>query len=236
MRITVFKCLAIFICSMEMAQADNRVNKMSFCFEVWQPLAYLNEQGEAAGEHIDFLKSIAKPYGYQISFNEMPFKRCLKEVQRGHVDFAMHVDGTDDVELIDHPMGYWNLLFAYKDNHSRNQIKNKDSKILISRDYAYPKSVMDKLDSMSVQVVTESFYANTPYEVKKLFKLVESGFVDAMLVDKTWAQYELSRQLINVVLDEQVLYAQPYYFGYAKGSEEKANLLLQALKKMKNTK
>jgi len=230
MRITLFKCLVIFIYSIGIAHANNSATKLSFCFEVWQPFAYLNEQGDAAGEHIAFLQNAAEPYGFQLSFNEMPFKRCLKEVKQGHIDFAMHVDENDGVQLIDHPMGSWDLLFAYKDKDSRRQIKNKDRKILVARDYAYPKKVMDKLNSMSVQVVTESFYTRTPYEVKKLFKLVESGFVDAILVDKSWAQYELSKQEINVVLDDEVLYSQPYYFGYAKGNEEKADFLLQALK------
>lgn len=236
MRITLLKCLVILIFSMGSAHANNSVNKFSFCFEVWRPYAYLNEQGQAIGEHIDFLESTAEPYGYQLSFNEMPFRRCLKEVQQGHIDFAMHVDETDAVELIEHPMGSWDLLFAYKDKNSRQQIKNKDSKVLISRDYVYPKAVMDTLSSMSVQIVTESFYTSTSYEVKNLFRLVESGFVDAMLVDKAWAQHALSNQEINVVLDDKVLYSQPYYLGYAKGNKEKANFLLQALKCVKNIK
>jgi ABC-type amino acid transport substrate-binding protein len=236
MRITLFKCLVIFIYNIGIAHADNRAIKLSFCFEAWQPFAYLNKQGEAVGEHIAFLKSVLEPYGSQLSFHDMPFRRCLKEVKQGHIDFIMHVDETDGVQLIDHPMGYWELLLAYKDKSSRRKIENKDSKILVSRDYAYPKPVIDKLDSMSVQIVTESFYTNTPYEVKKLFKLVESGFVDAILVDKAWAKYELSKQEINVVLDDQLFYSQPYYFGYVKGNEEKANFLLSVLLSVKGTK
>jgi hypothetical protein len=208
-------------------------NKLSFCFEVWQPFSYVNEKGLANGRDIDFLKSVLEPLNNQLIFIELPFKRCLKKVQQGDIDFALHVDETDGIKLIDYPMGSWDLLFAYKDEKAASlpfNRNNKQSKILIARDYTYPKEVIDKLAAMSVKILSESFYTHTAKEVTNLFKLVEFGLVDAILVDKSWAEYELSRQNIKITLADTLLYSEPLFIGYREGNEMNAQLLLQALK------
>lgn len=175
-------------------------NRFSFCFEVWQPFSYVDEHGLANGRDIDF---------------------------------ALHVDETDGIKLIDYPMGSWDLLFAYKNEKTVSlpfNSNNKQSKILIARDYTYPKEVIDKLMDMSVEILKGSFYTSTSNEVKNLFKLVESGMVDAILVDKAWAEYELLRQNIKITLADTLLYSEPQFIGYRKGNEINAQLLIQALK------
>ncbi|WP_085300565.1 substrate-binding periplasmic protein [Cognaticolwellia mytili] len=232
MRAILLRILVIFFFFMNSNEARGE-NRFSFCFEVWQPFSSVDEHGLANGRDIDFLKSALEPFDYQLTFIELPFKRCLKEVQQGNIDFALHVDETDGIKLIDYPMGSWDLLFAYKNEKTASlpfNSNNKQSKILIARDYTYPKEVIDKLMAMSVEILNGSFYTSTSNEVKNLFKLVESGMVDAILVDKAWAEYELLRQNIKITLADTLLYSEPQFIGYRKGNEINAQLLIQALK------
>ena len=206
--------------------------KLSFCYETWHPFAYVNEAGKAAGEHIELLKQALAMTDYQAVFIELPFMRCLKQVKNGHIDFVLHVDETDNFELINHPIGSWDLLLVYKfgqQKHLSVNEKNRSAKVLIARDYAYPQVVLDTLNTMAVEIIQKSFYTSNTEEVKRLFKLLEAGFVDAILVDKSWAEYEMSRQNIQVTLSEEILYSQPQYIGYVDRNRATAQKVYSAL-------
>jgi len=206
--------------------------KLSFCYETWHPFAYVNEAGETVGEHIEALEQALAMTEYQVEFIELPFMRCLKQVRNGQIDFALHVDETDDFELINHPIGSWDLLLAYKYGQQKRlsvNEKNLSAKVLIARDYSYPKVVLDTLSAMAVEIIEESFYTNNSEEVKRLFKLLKAGFVDAILVDKSWAEYEMSRKNIQVTLSEEILYSQPQYIGYVDRNRATAQKVYSAL-------
>ncbi len=206
--------------------------KLSFCYETWHPFAYVNEAGEAVGEHIEALEQALAITEYQVVFIELPFMRCLKQVKNGQIDFVLHVDETDDVKLINHPIGSWDLLLAYKYGQQNRLADDKSSmpaKVLIARDYSYPQVVLDTLNTMAVEIIQKSFYTSNPEEVKRLFKLLEAGFVDAILVDKSWAEYEMSQQNIQVTLSEEILYSQPQYIGYVDRNRATAQKVYSAL-------
>ena len=158
--------------------------------------------------------------------------RCLKQVKNGQIDFVLHVDETDNFELINHPIGSWDLLLVYKFGQQKRlsvNEKNRSAKVLIARDYAYPQVVLDTLNTMAVEIIQKSFYTSNTEEVKRLFKLLEAGFVDAILVDKSWAEYEMSRQNIQVTLSEEILYSQPQYIGYVDRNRATAQKVYSAL-------
>ncbi len=230
MRTFLLQCFIVVICySPTWAVA---AQKLSFCYETWHPFAYVNEAGETVGEHIELLEQALALTDYQGVFLELPFMRCLKQVRNGQIDFALHVDEEDNFELINHPIGSWDLLLVYKYGQQKRlsvNEKNLSAKVLIARDYAYPKVVLDTLSVMAVEIIKESFYINKPEQVKRLFKLLDAGFVDAILVDKSWVEYEMSRQTIQVTLSEEILYSQPQYIGYATSNRATAQRLYNAL-------
>ena len=230
MRKFLLRCFIVGTCY-NPAWAD-AAQKLSFCYETWHPFAYVNEAGKAAGEHIELLEQALAITEYQVVFTELPFMRCLKQVRNGQIDFALHVDEEDNFELINHPIGSWDLLLVYKYGQQKRlsvNEKNRSAKVLIARDYAYPQVVLDTLSVMAVEIIKESFYINKPEQVKRLFKLLDAGFVDAILVDKSWAEYEMSRQTIQVTLSEEILYSQPQYIGYVEHNRATAQKVYNAL-------
>ncbi len=208
------------------------VERLSFCYESWRPFAYTNASGKISGLHIEAINQALAPYNYQLTFVELPYMRCLKEVQTGEIDFALHVDETDDVLLIDHPIGSWDLLLAYQAKPQNEVIaqKSKDlGKVLIARDYNYPQEVLEILDKNSAQILKRSYYIRSLQEVKNFFSLLEKGFVDAILVDKAWALHEMSRQPLAIILSDQVLFSQTQYIGYIEQNSAAAEKILHAL-------
>lgn len=208
------------------------IERLSFCYENWRPFAFTNAEGKAEGLHIDSISHALAPFGYQLIFIELPYMRCLKKVQAGEIDFALHVDETDDILLINHAIGSWDLLLAYQEKSQKPTLSGKSKKlgkVVIARDYNYPQDVLDILNKNAAQILKRSFYIRNRKEVKNLFTLLEKGVVDAILVDKTWALHEMSRQHLAISLSEQVLYSQPQYIGYIERNSAVADIVLQAL-------
>lgn len=230
MRIILLFFVLFFICVNKAWSVSEK--QFSFCYENWRPFVYSNSVGEAEGLHISAIKKALAPLGYQLVFIELPYMRCLKRVQAGEIDFALHVDEMDDILLIDHPIGSWDLLFAYQASSKEKVVGDKNikiGKVVIARDYNYPQVVLDMLKVKSKQILKRSFYTRNQQDVKNLFRLVENGFVDAILVDKSWALFEMSRQKLAITLSKHVLYSQPQYIGYIKQNSAAAEKIFQAL-------
>ena len=229
MKLALFICIILF--SNYSRAFTSEKNTITFCYETWEPFAYVNSHGESEGEHIAFLKKAVSSIGYQASFSELPFLRCLSHVKAGDIDFMLHIDESSNISFIDFPIGNWDLVLASKANN-QGDAGNNDEKhynVIISQSFSYPQPVIDKLNKTFRHIIKKSYYIGIKNDIKRLFKLIESGFVDAMLIDKIWAEHELEKGDFNLVLSEQLFYSQPQYIGYGKTRHELAEQLRQAL-------
>lgn len=68
------------------------------CFTDWPPYSWTDGQGRADGISVEILQLAAQRAGVTVSFVEMPWKRCLTEVELGRLDLAM--DGAPRAEYI----------------------------------------------------------------------------------------------------------------------------------------
>ncbi len=80
---------AIFFCLIGTARAT----PVDFCFTVWPPFAAL-EAGKPAGISVEILTRAAMRAGFEASFTQLPWARCLKETESGRFDAA--VDGNPE--------------------------------------------------------------------------------------------------------------------------------------------
>lgn len=71
---------------------------LRICFTDWPPYSWTDGQGRADGISVEILQLAARRAGVQASFVEMPWKRCLTEVEFGHLDLAM--DGAPRADYI----------------------------------------------------------------------------------------------------------------------------------------
>lgn len=68
-----------------------------FCFVAWSPYTRV-DSGQAQGISVEVLREAARRAGLAASFDEMPWRRCLTEVEIGNYDAAM--DGARRLEFI----------------------------------------------------------------------------------------------------------------------------------------
>lgn len=227
----IFRTL-ILLSSFNLTSSLAHEKSLSFCYETWVPFIYSDDKGKLYGKHYQLLTQALEPKGFKLTFIQHPYLRCIQQLKNGKVDFALHVDDSDGLKLIDYQMDSWDLIFAYQPSLTWRFDANGDNsqyKVLISKDYSYPKAVMAILEKSKIQIIKSSFYTNSAADVKRQFKLVNSGFVDAILVDKTWVEYEMQRLDITLQLSNNILYSQPQFIGYSANNESKAKMLKKIL-------
>ncbi|WP_020409715.1 substrate-binding periplasmic protein [Hahella ganghwensis] len=61
------------------SQAIAAQNDITFCSDnnYWYPFTYVNDDGEAAGVHVDIVKQAARNLGYNVEFKPMLWQDCL---------------------------------------------------------------------------------------------------------------------------------------------------------------
>ncbi|CAH0540225.1 hypothetical protein VMF7928_02684 [Vibrio marisflavi CECT 7928] len=66
--------------------------------ENYSPYEISGADGELYGLHIDLVKLAAKNAGYDISFNSMPWKRAIRDVQTGAADAIIYISRNPERE------------------------------------------------------------------------------------------------------------------------------------------
>ncbi len=206
---------------------------LSFCYEEWQPYAYVDQQGDHQGLSIDLIWQKLNAANLDYQFHQLPFPRCQLEVLSGHIDFIMYVDDTDsEFHLLSFPISYWQLTFAVAQENSMdfNELTaSQGMKIIIARSYNYPGVLEKKLKQMSAQTVRVSYYTGELVALKRLFHRLTVGQGQAMVVDKVWAQQIVKKYQLPIRVFDQVLVSVPQYIGFKEGNIERAILVEQAL-------
>ena len=205
---------------------------MSFCYEEWQPYAYVDENKENTGITVNYLKRKLTVANIRYQFTELPFPRCREAVLSGQLDFILHIDDTDNFQMLDHAISHWQLTFAVSMNSTLtfdDIINSQGLKVLMARSYNYPLTLEDKLRSMAAKTIKVSFYTSEIVALKRLFHRLTVGQGDAMVVDKIWAQKVIEQHQLPIKLFDQIVVSVPQFIGYNRGNEQKAQRLSLAL-------
>ena len=208
----------------------------SVCFEEWNPYAYVDEEGEWRGTSVDTIRQALRVKSIDVEFHQMPHSRCTALVKNKEIDFALHVDESDSLFLIQYPVADWALTFVTKQDNTKTYqelITAEKSNILISRDYVYPKQLLSKLAKTPVKITKTSFNTESPEEIKRFFAILLSGRVDGILIDKTWADLMIERYEFAAQTYEQIFHHELQFIGYHADRKYKASILEKAIKGLK---
>ncbi|WP_448211817.1 substrate-binding periplasmic protein [Colwellia sp. MEBiC06753] len=214
------------------ARAEQLPTTLSFCFEEWTPYAFTDESGKATGSSVNQIEKALAKQGYKARFIERPYHRCIEMVNNQLVDFVLYVDESDGLQMIGRPIANWTLTFVVPKSSSISTneiIQRAKSKLLIGRNYIYPEPVRKLLKRKNLDILTASYSTSTADEVKRLFEIVTSRRVDAMLIDKTWAEMIIQQYGFEVKVLPDVIHEEPQYIGYHVKNQTKAHQLMLAL-------
>ncbi len=215
--------------------ANNALMRISVCYEHWFPYAYTDNTKVSQGAVISRLKAPLENHTLAFEFREMPHVRCAKAVEEGAVDFGLFFDKEDGLQVIELPIAYWELLLVTQKSRPLKSLEafkgDGFKRVLVASGYSYPQGVLAQLRRYQKELVQTSYYTPNDFEVKSLFRFLEQGYVDAMLLDKQWAQRVTRLNELNIHLPNWLLHREPQYVAYQHASAEKVaviRMLLQA--------
>lgn len=222
-------CILLVFSSIAFAQSKH---SYSFCFEEWSPYSFINEEGEAAGSSISLLKQKLNSENINATFHQLPYSRCVQRVKNKEIDFAIHVDRSDHLALLHESIVDWQLTFAVVKESEltlEDLLKSKGLKILIARDYSYPDKVIELLAKSGFSLSKASYNSNREEQIKNLFNILSSGRVDAMLIDKKWADLVIAQYGFKARTMDKVVHSEPQFIGYHQSNKLKAQIVEWAL-------
>ncbi|WP_125779283.1 substrate-binding periplasmic protein [Pseudoalteromonas rubra] len=205
---------------------------ITVCFERWRPFSYTDHGGIARGQEVDLIRAAARSMGRTVEFSELPFKRCVANVKYGDTDFSLHVDKTDGLAIFSDSATSWQLSLAVSAARfqSMAEFKHQDTpRIMLATEYPYPKAVYRKLEALDARLVRRSYYEENDEHAKTFFNILTTARVDAILVDKLWAEHIVNQFRLPVLILAQDFHSEPQYIGYRHSNGALARQLEAAL-------
>ena len=174
---------------------------LKICYEAWRPYAFKDSDGRYRGSILNHLQDKAKKQKVSLLFEELPFIRCVNGAREGVYDVALFVDSTDELVMLPKPIASWDIVvvtqkhlpLATKEAFEREDIK----RVLIARDYIYPEVMLENIERLNKTLMTASYYIKGEQDIPRVFSYLISGRVDAMLIDKAWANTVLPKHAIT---------------------------------------
>lgn len=228
----LMRLISLLVALISQVSLAQPTKTMSFCFEEWLPYAYTESNGEIVGNSIEAVKMALDKKQIQAQFTQLPHAQCLARVKEDNIDFVLHVDESDGLVLLDYKVADWALTFAVLKEQStpmKEMLNDPSMKLAIARSYAYPDKVKDILSKSKIVTFKTSYNSETPEQIKRLFSLLTTQRVDALLIDKKWADLMIGRFNLPIHTLKEVMHVEPQYIGFSKRNKFKAQVLSQAL-------
>lgn len=210
--------------------------ELNVCYEEWRPYAYKTKSGIYTGVILDKLLKTAKSTDIQLVLHELPHTRCIEAVKGKKMDFALFVDVNDGLNLLNKKLSTWELAIATRAGEmpseeqklSAQYIKN----ITIARDYVYPEALNKLLVQLNKPIIKVSHYVQQKEDAYRIFRALLDYRVDAMVVDRVWANNVKSELSLPFEVSTWTLHKEPQFVGYSYQSDQKEsaiNTLLKAI-------
>ena len=150
--------------------------EISLCYEEWRPYAYKTSDGRFNGSVIERLKSAAKKHNVRLVFHELPHSRCILSVKGLKIDFALFVDETEHMPMLNNAVATWDLAIITRPGEMPTEQEKLTAhhikQIIIARDYDYPKEVLNYFSSINKKVLEASYYIGNEKDVIRIFNLL----------------------------------------------------------------
>ncbi|WP_179188727.1 substrate-binding periplasmic protein [Kiloniella majae] len=222
MKYFLFLKLVLFLCFFpQFTNADSK--KISACYDGWEPFYYGTAEGESGGTVVALLNEIAAETGYEIQFRLLPFKRCLKQVSRGKIDFVMVTGSATDVLMGRTSLVTWQIGAIVRKDYPKNHITGlsefKGKKVLQVQEYEYPKNIRDFAPYWRVSKVGY-FNGDDLDVVPHAFSMVENGQVVTFLEDIIFSEKIIKDNDLDLKVLKPAVAFEKNYLAYALGREE----------------
>jgi len=132
---------------------------LSICFEEWAPYSAMQD-GRPVGIGVEVLEAAFAPAGLTVTFEELPYQRCIDSVRAGRHDGILYT--SDEVELVaaTEVTAYW-LLGAFVARESPlRRLEGLEQfnglRVGMVTGYEYPEQILAHLPAWQVDKVTDA--------------------------------------------------------------------------------
>lgn len=157
-------------------------SEVSFCFNDWPPYATKSADG-AAGISVSIIEQAAQRIGIQVSFQELPWNRCLQKVKDGEVDAV--IDAAERPEFIQGPTSFSlfsDTFWVREDSGIKNYSDISGGRVGLVDGYNYSGPLLAYLDDLKLQ---REMTIDDPTNIRKLafgrVKVIIADFASTLL-------------------------------------------------------
>jgi len=191
---------------------------VKICYESWAPYIFKDHKGEMRGIAVELMNTALSDLELEATYEELPFKRCVSEVQSGASDVAMPV--TEGRSYLLHSrtvFAHWTLAAIVPESLSIEEPvtleKLNDVSVLIISGYVYPENIARWAETHPD--ITDITYS-ADGEGTVPFRMLEFGRADVFIEDNFWSanliqDHDLSLRVLEPALGSAVSVA-----GYRK--------------------
>jgi polar amino acid transport system substrate-binding protein len=162
---------------------------IKICYEPWDPYIFKDHHGEMRGIAVELMNAALSDLGLIATYEELPFKRCVSEVQSDASDVAMTV--TEGRTYLLHSrtvFAHWTLAAIVPESTSIAEpvtLEKLDNRsVLIISGYVYPDNITRWAETH--QDITEITYS-ADGEGMVPFRMLEFGRADVFIEDNFWS-------------------------------------------------
>ena len=186
-------------------------SKIKICYEPWDPYIFKDHQGEMRGIAVELMNAALNDLGLIAAYEELPFKRCISEVQSGASDIAVPItEGRDKLLHSRTIFAHWTLAAIVPESLSIEGPvtleKLDDLSVLIISGYVYPDNITRWAETH--EDITEITYS-ADGEGMVPFRMLEFGRADAFIEDNFWSanlikDHDLALRVLEPALGSSV--------------------------------
>ncbi|WP_421910772.1 substrate-binding periplasmic protein [Marinobacter sp.] len=200
------------------SHAASPTSTVKICYESWPPYIFRDDEGEMRGIAVELMNTALSDLELDATYEELPFKRCVSEVQSGASDVAMPV--TEGRSYLLHSrtvFAHWTLAAIVSESLSIEEPvtleKLNDLSVLIISGYVYPENITRWAENHPD--ITDITYS-ADGEGMVPFRMLEFGRADVFIEDNFWSANLIQNNDLSLRVLEPVLGSAVSVAGYRK--------------------
>lgn len=194
-----------------------------------EPLIY-EENNKTKGLLVDIMKELSKRIDHKIEVQALDWREAQEKILAGEADALIQINKNVEREnLYDFSSELLKSefsIFKKCENTKINGIEDLKNKKVGVEALGYPRYLLEGEKNIEIVIIPNWTMG---------FKMIESGIIDAVVVDKWIGQYALTKSKISGVnLVKEALEENYSYIAVSKGNDELLRLINQGLAEMEN--